>query len=210
MAPVTPARKAYRQLKSMISSLKPVKPSQVATMLEHARCEMPAQIDVPGGQMAPGHQNSFLAQTHEMTVQTAEFYEWGQVAKTSVRFISVLLDCPEILPSTDLDEAHPNLAHFIAFALNRSCMPLCVHQYAVHLIWRVKCLHPEFKPRHAHGVYSLNDWSSDEGCVDSPSSGKRRRAATPMDQPTVYPEELPDLTYSTLRGLLEEALDELS
>ncbi|CAE6436339.1 unnamed protein product [Rhizoctonia solani] len=52
--------------------------------------------------------------------------------------------------------------------------------------------------------------SSDEGYVDSPSSGKRRRAATPMDQPTVYPEELPDLTYSTLRGLLEEALDELS
>ncbi|KEP45346.1 hypothetical protein V565_285040 [Rhizoctonia solani 123E] len=74
MAPVTPARKAYRQLKSMISSLKPVKPSQVATMLEHARCEM--------------------------TVQTAEFYGWAQVAKTSARFISVLLDCPEILPST--------------------------------------------------------------------------------------------------------------
>ncbi|KDN49507.1 hypothetical protein RSAG8_02209, partial [Rhizoctonia solani AG-8 WAC10335] len=52
--------------------------------------------------------------------------------------------------------------------------------------------------------------SLDEGYVDSSSGGKCRRATTPMDQQTVYPEELPNLTYSTLRGLLEDALDELS
>ncbi|EUC65635.1 hypothetical protein RSOL_449120, partial [Rhizoctonia solani AG-3 Rhs1AP] len=39
MAPVTPARKAYRQLKSMISNLKSTKTSQVATMLGQAQSQ---------------------------------------------------------------------------------------------------------------------------------------------------------------------------
>ncbi|KDN47779.1 hypothetical protein RSAG8_03199, partial [Rhizoctonia solani AG-8 WAC10335] len=178
-SPVTPARKAYRQLKSMLSNLKLTKTSQVTTALGHntqSQChEIPAPTDVTGGQLAPGHPITPV-QPHETAVRMDEFYGWAQVAKTSARFVSTLLDCPEILPSTDLTEVNPDLAHFIAFALSRSRMPLCVHQYALHLIWRVKSLNPEFKPKHAHGtyltalmlaakhshdgVYSLNDWAS--------------------------------------------------
>ncbi|EUC65637.1 cyclin, putative, partial [Rhizoctonia solani AG-3 Rhs1AP] len=162
MAPVTPARKAYRQLKSMISNLKSTKTSQVATMLGQAQSQR--------HEMASTLHNVLTV----ITIQVDEFYGWAQVAKTSARFISTLLNCPETLLSTDPGETHPDLAHYIALSLHRSRLPLCVHQYALYLIWRVKCLNPEFRPKHAHGtyltalmlaakqsydgVYSLNDW----------------------------------------------------
>ncbi|CAE7073397.1 unnamed protein product [Rhizoctonia solani] len=112
---------------------------------------MPAQI-VPGGQLAPGHPIKY-DQPHQATTILDEFYGLAQMAKTSARFISTLLACPESLPSTDLTEANPDLAQFIAFAPHRSCLPLCVHQDALHLVWHVKCLNPDFNPKHAHGTY---------------------------------------------------------
>ncbi|CAE7073417.1 unnamed protein product [Rhizoctonia solani] len=115
------------------------------------RGEMPAQI-VPGGQLAPGHPIK-SDQPHQATAIVDEFYGLAQVAKTSPRFISTLLACPDSLPSTDPTETNPDLARFIAFALHQSRLPLCVHQYALHLIWRVKCLNPKFSPKHAHGTY---------------------------------------------------------
>ncbi|CUA74473.1 hypothetical protein RSOLAG22IIIB_11228 [Rhizoctonia solani] len=172
--PVTPARKAYRRLKSMISTLKPTKPSQVAA---GQRGEMPTQDGVSGGQLAPERLIMLRTQPHQMTMQNDEFYGWAQAAKTGARFISTLLNCPETLPSTDPSEINinPDLGHFIALALRRSHLPFCVHQYASYLIWRVKSLNPEFSPRHAHGtyltalmlaakqshdgVYSLDDWA---------------------------------------------------
>ncbi|CAE6426619.1 unnamed protein product [Rhizoctonia solani] len=104
-----------------------------------------------------------------------EHYGWAQAAKTGARFLSTLLDCLGTLPSTDPTAINPDPLNFIGLALHRSCLPLCVHQYAVHLIWRVKSLNPEFSPRHAHGkyltalmlatkqshdgIYSLDDWA---------------------------------------------------
>ncbi|CUA74467.1 hypothetical protein RSOLAG22IIIB_11222 [Rhizoctonia solani] len=170
--PVTPARKAYRRLKSMISTLKPTKPSQVAA---GQRGEMPAQADVSGGQLAPERVIMLRAQPHQMTMQTDDFYGWAQAAKTGARFLSTLLDCPDTLPSTDPTETNPDLARFIALALHRSRLPLCVHQYASYLVLRVKSLNPDFSPKHAHGtyltalmlaakqshdgIYSLDDWA---------------------------------------------------
>ncbi|CAE6475248.1 unnamed protein product [Rhizoctonia solani] len=186
IAPAEPARKAYRQLKSMLSKLKPTKTSKVTTALGHvnnaqSQChELPAPTNV-----APGHPNTSQPQPHETTVPTDEFYGWAQVAKTSARFIATLLDCPETLPSTDPTEINPDLAHFIALALHRSHMPLSIHQYALHLVWRVKLLKPEFKPKHAHGTYltalmlaakqshdgaySINDWAAIGNHIFEPS-----------------------------------------
>ncbi|KAH7330665.1 hypothetical protein B0J17DRAFT_737679, partial [Rhizoctonia solani] len=82
---------------------------------------------------------------------------------------------PRVLPWTNPTEVRPDLAHFIATALDRSRFPPCVHQYALYLIWRVKHLNPDFTPKHAHGtyltalmlsskqsqdgVYSIGDWA---------------------------------------------------
>ncbi|CAE6439485.1 unnamed protein product [Rhizoctonia solani] len=179
-APVTSGRKAYNRVRSMLSSLmfsKTVKKTkQTAAVVEvsgrdvrafggqsvlgYAKntriedCKVLVPVDesrVSGGQLAPKNANTALSQL--ATVHIDEHYGWAQVAKTSARFLSTLLTCPETLPSDDLAEYYPDLSHFIASVLYKSCLPLCVHQYAVHLIWRLKSFNPDFAPKHTHGTY---------------------------------------------------------
>ncbi|KAJ1304713.1 hypothetical protein OPQ81_005852 [Rhizoctonia solani] len=140
-----------------------------------------SEVHAFASQLAPTHTSNPSAQAQQPQVPTQpvhidEYYGWRQVAKTSSRFISTLLDCPEVLQSSESNEVKPDLAHFISFALDRLGMPLCIHQYAVHLIWRLKYLNPDFRPNHAHGTYltalmpatkhshdvdySLKDWAS--------------------------------------------------
>ncbi|CAE6462148.1 unnamed protein product [Rhizoctonia solani] len=95
-----------------------------------------------------GHAKTIRVQPRE-TDRADEYYGWPQVAKTSARLLSILLGCPETLPSTNLNKVSPNLAQFIASAPCRLPIPLCMHRYALHLIWRVKILNPGFKPKHA-------------------------------------------------------------
>ncbi|KAG8763192.1 hypothetical protein FRC11_005548 [Ceratobasidium sp. 423] len=180
MAPVTPGRKAYSQFKSVLSSFKltnarkrttqaketgtttngdEVHASSGQLALGHAnstqahRCEMQAPTGVASGQLAPEHANTTQAEPRQATVRADEYYGYAQVAKTSARSLSTLLDCPETLPSTDPADVNPDLAHFIAYALYRPQLPLCVHHYALHLTWRVKFPNPDFNPKHAHGTY---------------------------------------------------------
>ncbi|CAE6455433.1 unnamed protein product [Rhizoctonia solani] len=53
----------------------------------------------------------------------------------------------------------------------------------------------------------MRDSCADRDYANSPTGSKRQRVATPRVASDVYPEELPDLTYPTIRRLMGEALD---
>ncbi|KAH7330667.1 hypothetical protein B0J17DRAFT_632427 [Rhizoctonia solani] len=189
MAPVTPARKAYSQLNSMFSTLKPSKTAkrqettavvelsgdkghaldgQLALM--HAnnsqarRCAMLASTGVPGGQLASGHPMNTHFEPPKTTIRADEFYGRAQVARTSARFISTLLDCPESLPSTDptgaaltsLTSSPPHSTDPVSPPVSITPQPRLYTKACTRHISH--CTHAASK-QSQDGVYSIGDWA---------------------------------------------------
>ncbi|KAG8705520.1 hypothetical protein FRC11_008985 [Ceratobasidium sp. 423] len=178
VAPVTPGRKAYSQLKSMLSSFKLTnarkRTTQGKTMGTMARgdemhapsgqlalghedatqvqlYEMQAPTHVLGGQLAPGHPNTTQVEPRRATICIDGYYGWAQVKQVldpSLRCLITQRSSPQpTLPKSILILPISSLS----LSIGPSCR--CVHQYALHIIWRVKCLNPDFNPKHAHGTY---------------------------------------------------------